>query len=90
MCNNIETSRQNSYICPHPVTPLRQRRKSHSDAVEVTLKKLASFASIRLRGVHSNGGKPEDAPKQYRDAATVRQTRRLRVWRRQISRWRRL
>ena len=28
----------------------RQRRKSHSDAVEITLKKLASVASIRLRG----------------------------------------
>ena len=28
----------------------RQRRKSHHDAVEITLKKLASVASIRLRG----------------------------------------
>ena len=28
----------------------RQRRKSHRDAVEITLKKLASVASIRLRG----------------------------------------
>ena len=28
----------------------RQRRKSHSDAVEITLKKVASVASIRLRG----------------------------------------
>ena len=28
----------------------RQRRKSHSDAVEITLKKLASVASIWLRG----------------------------------------
>ena len=27
----------------------RQRRKSHRDAVEITLKKLASVASIRLR-----------------------------------------
>ena len=50
MCSNIETSRHNSYICPHSFTPLRQRRKSRSDAVEVTLKKLPSFASIRLRG----------------------------------------
>ena len=47
--NNIETSRINSYICPHSFTPLRQRRKFHSDAVEVTLKKLAALASIRLR-----------------------------------------
>ena len=28
----------------------RQRRKSHRDAVEITIKKLASVASIRLRG----------------------------------------
>ena len=28
----------------------RQRRKSHRDAVEITLKKLASVANIRLRG----------------------------------------
>ena len=28
----------------------RQKRKSHRDAVEITLKKLASVASIRLRG----------------------------------------
>ena len=28
----------------------RQRRKSYRDAVEITLKKLASVASIRLRG----------------------------------------
>ena len=28
----------------------RQRRKSHRDAVEITTKKLASVASIRLRG----------------------------------------
>ena len=28
----------------------RQRRKSHRDAVEITLKKLASVASVRLRG----------------------------------------
>ena len=50
LSNNIETSKLNSYICPHSFTPLRQRRKLHSDAVEVTLKKLASLASIRLRG----------------------------------------
>ena len=28
----------------------RQRRKSHSNAVEITLKRLASLASIRVRG----------------------------------------
>ena len=37
-----------------------------------------------------NGGKPEDAPQQYRDVTTIRQTRHLRSWRRRISRWRHL
>ena len=37
-----------------------------------------------------NGGKSEDAPQQYRDVTTIRQTRHLRSWRRRISRWRRL
>ena len=41
--NNIETNKLNSYICPHSFTPLRQRRKLHSDAVEVTVKKLVSL-----------------------------------------------
>ena len=48
--NNFETSQLNSYICPHSFAPLRQRRKFHSNAVEVPLRKLASLASIRLRG----------------------------------------
>ena len=39
---------------------------------------------------HSIGGKPEDAPQQYRDVTTIRQTRHFRSRRRQISRWRRL
>ena len=47
--NKIETSRLNSTTCPHSFTHRRQWRKSHSDAVEITLKKLAYLASIRLR-----------------------------------------
>ena len=49
-----------------------QRRKSHSDAVEITLKKLASFSSIRLRDVvmaRNRKGHP------YCDVTTIRQTR---------------
>ena len=49
-----------------------QKRKSHSDAVEITLKKLASFSSIRLRGVvmaRNRKGHP------YCDVTTIRQTR---------------
>ena len=67
----------------------RQRRKSHRDAVEITLKKLASVASIRLRG-KVMAAKPEDAPQQYRDVTTLRQTCHSRSRRRQISKWRRL
>ena len=49
--NKIENSRLNAYIYAHIPSPhWRQRRKSHCDAVEITLKKLASVASIRLRG----------------------------------------
>ena len=50
----------------------RQRRKYHSDAVEITLKKLASVSRIRLRGVvraRNRKGHP------YCDVTTVRQTR---------------
>ena len=35
----------------------RQRRKSYRDAVEITLKKLASVASIRLRGTVMAGNR---------------------------------
>ena len=48
--NNVETSRRNSYTCLHPFTYWRQMRKSHSDAIEIALKKLVYLASIRLRG----------------------------------------
>ena len=49
---DVETSRL--YILTHihiPSPHRRQRHQSHSDAVEMTLKKLASLASIRLRRV---------------------------------------
>ena len=49
----------------------RQRRKSHRDAVEITLKKLASVASIRLRCTVM-AANPEDAPQQNRDVTTIR------------------
>ena len=38
----------------------RQSHKSHSDAVEITLKKLASLASVRSAARHSNGANPGD------------------------------
>ena len=55
-----------------PSPHCNQRGKSHSDAVELTLKKLASFSSIRLRDVvmaRNRKGHP------YCDVTTIRQTR---------------
>ena len=61
-------------------------RKSQSEAVEITLKKLVSLASIRLRGIVIA---PNRKRHSYCDVTTIRQTRRFRFLRRQISRWRR-
>ena len=48
--NKIETSRLNSTTCPHSFTPPASMAQiTHSDAVEITLEKLAYLASIRLR-----------------------------------------
>ena len=84
--NNVETSRRNSYTWLHPFTYWRQIRKSHSDAVEITLTKLVSLASIRLRGTEMAANRKRHS---YCDVTTIRQTRHFRFWRRQISRWRR-
>ena len=72
MTKDIDTSRLNSYTCPHSFTPLASNRKCHSDAIEITLKKLASFSRIRLRGVvmaRNRKGHP------YCDVTTILQTR---------------
>ena len=87
--NKIENSRLNSYICPHSVTPLASKtqippRCGRDYTKETGICRQHSAAR------HNNGGKPEDAPQQYRDVTTIRQTRHFRSWRRQISRWRRL
>ena len=47
----LKTASSNITHAHVPSPHWRQRRKSHSDAVEMTLKKLASLASIRLRAV---------------------------------------
>ena len=86
MINNVETSRRNSYTCLHTFTYWRQMRKSHSDAIEIALKKLVSLASIRLRGTEMAANRKRHS---YCDVTTIRQTRHFRFWRRQISRWRR-
>ena len=84
--NNVETSRRNSYTCLHPFTYWRQMRKSHSDAIEIALKKLVSLASIRLRGTEMAANRKRHF---YCDVTTIQQTRHFRFWRRQTSRWRR-
>ena len=61
-------------------------RKSHSDAVEITLTKLVSLASIRLRGTEMAANQKRHS---YCDVTTILQTRHFRFWRRHISRWRR-
>ena len=69
---DVDTSRLNYYTC-HILSPhCNQRGKSHSDAVELTLMKLTSSSSIRLRGVvmaRNRKGHP------YCDVTTIRQTR---------------
>ena len=80
--NNVETSRRNSYTCLHPFTYWRQMRKSHSDAIEIALKKLVYLASIRLRGTEMAANRKRHS---YCDVTTIRQTRHFRFWRRQIS-----
>ena len=84
--NNVETSRRNSYTCLHPFTYWPQMRKSHSDAIEIALKKLVYLVSIRLRGTEMAANRKRHS---YCDVTTIRQTRHFRFWRRQISRWRR-
>ena len=78
MINNVETSRRNFYTCLHPFTHWRQMRKSHSDAVEITLRKLVSLASIRLRGTVMAANRKRHS---YCDVTTIRQTRHFRFWR---------
>ena len=85
----IENSRLNAYICPHSFTPLASKtqippRCGRDYTKETGICRQHSAAR------HSNGGKPEDAPQQYRDVTTIRQTRHFRSRRRQISRRRRL
>jgi len=86
--HNIGTSRLNSYICPHSFTQLASKSQIPLRCGRDYIKETGiSHQHSATR--HSNGGKPEDAPQQYRDVTTIRQTCHFRFWRRQISRWRR-
>ena len=83
MSKKIESRRLNTYICPHSFTPLTSKRQipprcGRDYTYETGICRQHSAAR------HSNGGKPEDAPQQYRDVTTIRQTRHFRSWRHQI------
>ena len=87
--NKIENSSLNAYICTDSFSPLASKtqippRCGRDYTKETGICRQHSAAR------HSNGGTPEDAPQQYRDVTTIRQTRHFRSRRRQISRWRRL
>ena len=87
--NKIENSRLNAYICPHSFTPLASKTQIPPRCCRDYTKETG-ICRQHSAAQHSNGGKPEDAPQQYRDVTTIRQTRHFRSRRRQISRWRRL
>ena len=84
--NNIETSMLNSYICPHSFTPLATKEQIPQRCGRAYTKETG-ISRQHSGARNSNGGKPEDAPQQYGDVTTIRQTRHLRSSRRQISRW---
>ena len=66
--NNIETSRRNSYTWLHPFTYWRQMRKSHSDAVEITLKNwylLPAFGCAAQKWRQTGRGIPTVTWRQY-------------------------
>ena len=86
--NNIETGRLNTYICPHSFTPLGSKAQIPQRCGRDYIKETG-ISRQHSAARHSNGGKPEDAPQQYCDVTTMRQTRHFRFWRRQSSRWRR-
>ena len=88
MSNNIGISRLNYYICPHSFIPLASKAQITQRCGREYIKE--TYISRQHSATRqSNGGKPEDAPQQYRDVTTIRQTCHFRFWRRQISRWRR-
>ena len=86
--NYIGTSRLKSLICPHSFTPLASKAQIPLQCGRDYTKETG-ISHQHLAARHNNGGKPEDAPQQYRDVTTIRQTCHFRFWRRQISRWRR-
>ena len=87
--NKIENSMLNAYICPHSFTPLASKTQIPPRCGR-DYNKETGICRQHSAARQSNGGKPEDAPQQYRDVTTLRQTCHFRSRRRQISRWRRL
>ena len=64
--NNIETRNSIPTHVHIPSPHWRQRRNSHSDAVEITLKKTGIFRQHSPVG-RGNRAKPEEASRQYSD-----------------------
>ena len=63
ICMVTSDAESNRSVLTHARIPSphwRQSHRSHSDAVEITLKKLASLDSVRSAARHSNGANPED------------------------------
>ena len=87
--NKIENSSLNAYICPDSFSPLASKTQIPPGCGRHYTKETG-ICRQHSAARHSNGGTPEDAPQQYRDVTTIRQTRHFRSRRRQISRWRRL
>ena len=72
MTKDVDTSRLNSYICPHSFTPLASNAYIYQRCGRDYIKETASFSSIRLRGLvmaRNRKGHP------YCDVTTIRQTR---------------
>ena len=87
--NTIEKSWLNAYICPHSFTPLASKTQITPRCGRDYTKETGNCRQ-HSAARHTNGGKPEDAPQQYRDVTTIGHTRHFRSRRRQMSRWRRL
>ena len=71
--NKIENSSLNAYICPHSFTPLASKTQTPPRCGRDYTKETG-ICRQHSAARHSNGGKPEDAPQQYRDVSTIRQS----------------
>ena len=71
--NKIKNSRLNAYICPHSFTPLASKTQIPPRCGR-DYHKETGICRQHSAARHSNGGKPEDVPQQYRDVTTIRRS----------------